>query len=73
MTPERLAEIRRDVLSDSVGEERELLAEVDRLRAIEAGVKVLCGRWRGSANPALYMERDLRALLNPTEGGADHE
>lgn len=42
-----------------------LHAEVDRLRA---GIEAMCHRWRGSTNPALHMERELRALLDPTEG-----
>lgn len=76
MNPERLADI-RERHSAGLGLERPgdvaaLLAEVKRLRAIEAGAERLCHRWRGSTNPALHMERDLRALLNPTEGD-DHE
>lgn len=78
MTPERLAEIRAlaqaeewrwDHFDDTEAHRAELLDEVDRLRA---GIEALCRRWRGSTNPALYMERDLRALLSPTEqaGGA---
>lgn len=67
MTLERLAEIRRrtrrhiEILGMAGVEEddipfdwqarAELVAEVDRLRAIEAGVEALADEWRSSLNP----------------------
>lgn len=39
MTDTELEAIRRDVEADAVGAERELLAEVDRLRAVEQNLR----------------------------------
>ena len=90
MTPERLDTIRANLptpdadLSRRERDAHDLLAEVERLRAIEAGVEALTGNYRnhyemhGAAGDDYVVEDgrcvdvdDLLALLNPTEGETD--
>ena len=91
MTPERLDAIRANLptpdadLSRRERDAHDLLAEVERLRAIEAGVKALLEDTSQHFYPTLTVSVEfvtqyndplvrtskLRALLNPTEGETD--
>ena len=90
LSEERLREIAANLppadadLSRRERDAHDLLAEVERLRAIEAGVEALAGNYRnhyemhGAAGDDYVVEDgrcvdvdDLLALLNPTEGEND--
>lgn len=77
LSEERLDEIRADIQDDAVGEERELLAEVERLRdgieALADSWEPVGGRWLQQMDSEDHVRVDcgeqMLALLNPpTEG-----